>query len=212
MKDNGREVAIKISKQSKTETDSALTESKILYRILSKEGPNFNLLKIYDAFTFRRHFLIVTEIMDINLFAYSKLNNFQPIAKDLLHCIATQILTGLNHLANIGLIHCDLKPENILFTDPSHRTVKIIDFGSACTDFKNGFTYVQSRYYRAPEVVLGLPYTNAVDMWSFACILLEMVTGIPFFPARDEKELLEFFYIRIGMPSTKMIQRARNRS
>ena len=189
-----------------------MIESKILFRILSKKGQNFNLLKIYDAFTFRRHFFIVTEMMDINLYDYSKLLNFKPIAKDLLRRIATQILTGLNHLAKIGLIHCDLKPENILFTDPSHKTVKIIDFGSSCTDFKNGFTYVQSRYYRAPEVVLGLPYTNAVDMWSFACILVEMITGTPLFPAKDEKELFEFFYVRIGMPSTDMIQRARNRN
>ena len=56
--------------------------------------------------------------------------------------VATQILTGLKHLIEIKIIHCDLKPENILFTDKTYRDVKIIDFGSACTEFKNGFTYV----------------------------------------------------------------------
>ena len=59
-------------------------------------------------------------------------------------------------MVNISIIHCDLKPENILFTDQTRRNVKIIDFGSSCTEFKNGFTYVQSRYYRAPEIILGV--------------------------------------------------------
>ena len=70
---------------------------------------------------------------------------------------------------------------------------------------------MQSRFYRSPEVVLGLPYDTAVDMWSFGCILAEMVTGRPLFPAIDENELLEFFVIRIGMPPQDMIEKARKR-
>ncbi len=57
------------------------------------------------------------------------------------------------------MIHCDLKPENILFTDEKLDSIKVIDFGSSCFSYKTGFSYVQSRYYRAPEIVLGLPYT-----------------------------------------------------
>jgi len=142
MKDNGRMVAIKISKESKSETDNAEVESKILYRILNRDGPSHGLLKIYDSFFFRRHFLIVTEMMDLDLYTYSKLTGFRGMGKNPLRHVATQVLTGLLQLKKIGIIHCDLKPENILFTDPSHKTAKIIDFGSACTDFKNGFTYV----------------------------------------------------------------------
>ena len=115
------------------------------------------------------------------------------------------MLTGLQHLSKIKIIHCDLKPENVLFTDGSRREVKIIDFGSACTEFKSGFVYVQSRFYRSPEVVLGLPYDQAVDMWSFGCILAELVTGRPLFPAVDEHELLELIRIRIGLPPQEMI-------
>jgi len=59
---------------------------------------------------------------------------------------------------------------------------------------------VQSRFYRCPEIVLGLPYDNAVDMWSLGCILCELTTGRPIFPAQDENELLEFMKVRIGMP------------
>lgn len=70
---------------------------------------------------------------------------------------------------------------------------------------------MQSRYYRSPEVVLGLPYDQAVDMWSFGCILAELVTGRPLFPALDEHELLELIIVRIGMPPESMINQANKR-
>ena len=58
-------------------------------------------------------------------------------------------------MKNKGVIHCDMKPENIIFTDDKCQNVKIIDFGASCKDCASGFFYVQSRYYRAPEIVLG---------------------------------------------------------
>ena len=90
-----------------------------------------------------------------------------------------------------------MKPENILFTDEKFDRVKIIDFGASCEDCSTGFFYVQSRYYRAPEIVLGVAYDHAVDMWSLGCILYELITGTPLFPARDENELLEYFIVTI---------------
>ena len=166
---------------------------------------------MFDSFYFRRHFIIVFELLDINLYKYIKQPGFRGMNKDLLRQIATQMLQGLNHLSKINIIHCDLKPENVLFTDAARTAVKIIDFGSACTEYKQGFTYVQSRFYRSPEVVLGLPYDQAVDMWSFGCILAELVTGRPLFQAVDECELLELFRIRIGLPPDEMIKKAKKR-
>lgn len=60
--------------------------------------------------------------------------------------------------------------------------------------------------------MLGLPYDQAVDMWSFGCILAELVTGRPLFPAYDERELLEYFIIRIGMPPEEMINKCNKRN
>lgn len=116
------------------------------------------------------------------------------------------MLIGLSHLKKIGIIHCDLKPENVMFTNQAREKIKIVDFGSACADYKSGFKYVQSRFYRCPEIVMGLPYDCAVDMWSFGCILCELATGRPIFPAHDENELLEHIKIRVGMPPLSMIQ------
>jgi len=67
-------------------------------------------------------------------------------------------LESLVYMKKLSVIHCDLKPENILYTNSLKNKVKVIDFGSGCFSSDSGFTYVQSRFYRAPEVVLGLPY------------------------------------------------------
>ena len=103
-----------------------------------------------------------------------------------------------------------MKPENIIFTDSKCQNIKIIDFGASCKDWNSGFFYVQSRYYRAPEIVLGLPYDHAVDMWSLGCIVYELITGRPIFPAKDENELLEYFTITVGNLPEEMITQGKN--
>ena len=102
-----------------------------------------------------------------------------------------------------------MKPENVIFTDESYQSVKIIDFGSSCSDSKTGFSYVQSRYYRAPEVVLGVPYSHPVDMWSLGCIVYELITGKPIFPGHDENELLEYMIVTIGRVPSEMLSNAK---
>lgn len=67
---------------------------------------------------------------------------------------------------------------------------QVIDFGSSCFDDERVYSYIQSRFYRSPEVILGLPYSMAIDMWSFACILVELYTGYPLFPGENEQEQL----------------------
>jgi len=88
----------------------------------------------------------------------------------------------------------------------------VIDFGSSCFNYKSGFTYVQSRYYRSPEIVLGIPYSQAADMWSLGCIIAELTTGRPLFPAIDENELLELFIMVIGIPPPEMIEKAKKKN
>ena len=69
------------------------------------------------------------------------------------------MLTALVNLKGMSIIHCDLKPENILFTDETKTDIKLIDFGTACSNTQS-FSYVQSRFYRSPEVILGLKITE----------------------------------------------------
>eukprot|EP00913_Durusdinium_trenchii_P018737 g17607.t1 len=91
--------------------------------------------------------------------------------------ISKQILTALEYVHSLRLIHCDLKPENILIKSYSRCEVKVIDFGSSCFVDDHLSSYVQSRSYRAPEVMLGLPYDQKIDLWSLGCIIAELWTG-----------------------------------
>lgn len=70
-----------------------------------------------DAFYFRKHYVIVFELLESNLYKYIKEPSFTGMKKDHLREIATQMLYGLAHLSKIKIIHCDLKPENVVFTD-----------------------------------------------------------------------------------------------
>lgn len=80
--------------------------------------------------------------MGLNLYRYMRLEGFTGIKKDFLRHLSTSILTSLAYVKKAGIIHCDLKPENILFTDNKNQNVKIIDFGSSCFNYRNGYTYV----------------------------------------------------------------------
>lgn len=84
MKDNGKTVAIKLSKSKKQDTDNACVEAKLLKRILGKDPDKFGIVKMYDSFYFRRHFIIVFELLDINLYRYIKQPHFKGMNKDLL--------------------------------------------------------------------------------------------------------------------------------
>ena len=86
--------------------------------------------------------------------------------------------------------------------------VKIIDFGSGCFSNKRVFTYIQSRFYRAPEVIMEVGYDNKIDMWSLGCVLVEMMMGRPLFAGRDEIEQIVAIIEVLGLPPSYMIERS----
>ena len=111
------------------------------------------------------------------------------VSLPLIRRFGVQILNALRFLRRQDTVHCDLKPENVLLCTPGRSAIKLVDFGSACFEAQPAYTYIQSRFYRSPEVLLGLPYHCAIDMWSFGCLLAELYTGNPLFPGESQIEL-----------------------
>ena len=105
-----------------------------------------------------------------------------------------------------GIIHWDLKPENILLKKPNKTGIKIIDLGSSCMFDEQVYTYIQSRFYRAPEIMLGIPYSSAIDMWSFAWILVELYIGYPLFPGESEEEQFSLIMEYKGIPPINILE------
>jgi dual specificity protein kinase YAK1 len=87
----------------------------------------------------------------------------------------------------------------------------VIDFGSACFEGLTIFSYIQSRYYRSPEVLLGLPYDAAIDMWSLGCICAELFLGIPIFPGNSEYDQLARIIEILGPIPQYLIHRAKKK-
>jgi dual specificity tyrosine-phosphorylation-regulated kinase 2/3/4 len=85
--------------------------------------------------------------------------------------------------------------------------VRVIDFGSSCREEEKVYTYIQSRFYRSPEVILGSSYGLGIDMWSFGCILAELWTGYPIFPGENEQEQLACIMEIFGPPDRHLVER-----
>jgi dual specificity protein kinase YAK1 len=120
---------------------------------------------------------------------------------------ATQLFQSLSVMRRFRVIHGDLKPENIVLTDAVVPRLKIIDFGSARLRGDLLPDYVQSRYYRAPEVVFHeQPYNFSIDIWSVGCIIEEMFTGLPLFGGQSEIQLLQLMIMFLGPLPQDMVR------
>ncbi|XP_074003041.1 dual specificity tyrosine-phosphorylation-regulated kinase 4 [Numenius arquata] len=202
-------VALKIIRNKKRFHSQALVEVKILDALLKKDKDDtHNIIHMKEYFYFRNHFCISFELLGINLYELIKKNNFQGFNLSLIRHFTQCVLRCLQVLYQERIIHCDLKPENILLYHKGQGSVKVIDFGSSCYEHQRVYTYVQSRFYRSPEVILGHPYAMAVDMWSLGCIIAELHTGYPLFPGENEVDQLACIMEVLGLPPADFIQAA----
>lgn len=172
------------------------------YELLYSPDKNYSqhVIPMYKWFIYKNDYFIVFELFGINMYEYYKTNN---IPEHDVKSFTKQIALGIEFIHSHSIIHMDLKPENILIHD---KHLKIIDLGSSFlekpTMIKN---YVQSRYYRSPEVVFELPIKTSMDIWSFGCVIYELAMGTPLIPARTQKELIVYYNHINNYPPTYMI-------
>jgi mitogen-activated protein kinase 15 len=151
-----------------------------------------------------RDIYLVFDFMDTDLHAVIRANILEDIHKQY---IIYQVLKCLKFMHSANLLHRDLKPSNLLLNSECH--VKVADFGLARSlDTKEAeqapilTDYVATRWYRAPEILLGSnKYTKGVDMWSLGCILAELLLGKPVFPGTSTLNQLDRVMELIGRPS-----------
>eukprot|EP00756_Hemistasia_phaeocysticola_P018168 Hpha_TRINITY_DN15579_c2_g2::TRINITY_DN15579_c2_g2_i1::g.106166::m.106166/K18669/DYRK2_3_4; dual specificity tyrosine-phosphorylation-regulated kinase 2/3/4 len=202
-----RPVALKIIRNKKRFHHQALVEVKILEHLRRTDADDqYGIIRMEEYFYFRNHLCITFELLSINLYEFIKNNNFQGVSLGLIRRFAIQLLTSLKFLYRERVIHCDLKPENILLKSPTKSGIKVIDFGSSCFDDERVYTYIQSRFYRSPEVILGISYGRPIDSWSFGCILAELYTGLPLFPGENEGEQLACIMEILDTPPRHVIE------
>ena len=144
----------------------------------------------------------------MNLYEFIKCHDFRGFSLKLIRRFSKQLLNSLVLLKAHKVIHCDLKPENVLLAHPTHSEIKVIDFGSSCLENEKVYTYIQSRFYRSPEVILGMTYGLPIDMWSLGCILAELLTGYPIFPGENEQEQLACIMEVFGPPEKHLIEKS----
>ena len=200
-------VAVKIVRNEKRFHRQAAEEIRILEQLRSQDGDGrMNIVHMLEHFVFRSHICMTFELLSINLYELIKKNKFHGFSLQLVRKFAHSVLQCLDALYRNRIIHCDLKPENVLLKQLGRSGVKVIDFGSSCYEHQRVYTYIQSRFYRAPEVILGGRYGMPIDMWSLGCILAELSTGTPLFAGEDEADQLACVIEVIGMPSQSLLE------
>ncbi|KAL3475245.1 kinase-like domain-containing protein [Aspergillus californicus] len=201
-------VAVKVIKNKTAYFNQSMMEVSVLDLLNSRFDKNddHHLLRLKDTFIHRQHLCLVFELLSVNLYELIKQNQFRGLSTTLVRVFAQQLLNALSLLNKAHLIHCDLKPENILLKNLESPIIKVIDFGSACDERQTVYTYIQSRFYRSPEVLLGLPYSSAIDMWSLGCIVVELFLGLPLFPGSSEYNQVCRIVEMLGLPPTWMLE------
>nr|XP_006812981.1 PREDICTED: homeodomain-interacting protein kinase 2-like isoform X2 [Saccoglossus kowalevskii] len=204
-------VAIKILKNHPSYARQGQIEVSILARLSAENADEFNFVRAYECFQHKNHTCLVFEMLEQNLYDFLKQSKFSPMPLKYIRPVTQQVLVALLKLKNLGLIHADLKPENIMLVDPLRQPyrVKVIDFGSASHVSKAVCsTYLQSRYYRAPEIILGLPFCEAIDMWSLGCVIAELFLGWPLYPGSSEYDQIRYISQTQGLPAEHLLSKA----
>ncbi|CRK18855.1 hypothetical protein BN1708_003196 [Verticillium longisporum] len=207
-------VAIKIMRNNDALRKGGFTEISILQKLNDADPENRkHIVKFERHFDFNGHLCMAFENLSLNLReVLRKFGNNVGINLGATRAYAHQIFVGLAHMRKCTIIHADLKPDNILVNE-NRNVLKICDLGTgvdrsdAATAHNEITPYLVSRFYRAPEVILGMPYDYAIDMWSIGCTLYELYTGKILFTGDSNNQMLKAIMEVRGKITPKLYKR-----
>jgi len=203
------EVAIKIIRKNETMHKAGQAEIRILKKLVGSDPENkHHCVRLLSTFEYRNHLCLVFESLHLNLREVVKKIGVNIGLKLYdVRVYAEQLFISLKHLKNCGVLHCDIKPDNILMNE-GRNMLKLCDFGSAMFAGENQVTpYLVSRFYRAPEIILGLPYDHPLDIWSVGCCLYELYSGKIMFPGSTNNDMLRLHMELKGPFPKKMLRK-----
>ncbi|GAV52029.1 hypothetical protein ZYGR_0AG00200 [Zygosaccharomyces rouxii] len=178
----------------------------------------YQCLMLQECFEYRNHVCIVTDLLGRSVYDFMCSNGVARFPGSHVQAMAKQLIRSVCFLHDLGIIHTDLKPENVVLCDEGYvekdlppsvirslsarrrdasggkrkiltnPEIKVIDFGSAVFHKEYHPPVISTRHYRAPEIVLGLGWSFPCDVWSIACVLVELVTGESLYPTHENLE------------------------
>ncbi|KAM0330194.1 hypothetical protein ACHAQA_004368 [Verticillium albo-atrum] len=207
-------VAIKIMRNNDALRKGGFTEISILQKLNDADPENRkHIVKFERHFDYNGHLCMAFENLSLNLReVLRKFGNNVGINLGATRAYAHQIFVGLAHMRKCTIIHADLKPDNILVNE-NRNVLKICDLGTgvdrsdAATAHNEITPYLVSRFYRAPEVILGMPYDYSIDMWSIGCTLYELYTGKILFTGDSNNQMLKAIMEVRGRLTPKLYKR-----
>ncbi|XP_077389131.1 homeodomain-interacting protein kinase 1-like isoform X2 [Festucalex cinctus] len=197
-------MAVKIARPGR----SICREAAILKLLMDIRLDRVNIVKYYAGSSTNNY--LVFEMLDISLSQYFQANGRMHLKN--IRTIVQQLATAFDALKTVGVIHGDVKPDNIMLVDQVKKpfAVKLIDFSVSLTRPETKKIIMrQVSHFRAPEIILGLPYSEAIDMWSLAVVIVKMVLGIFPFMGSTDYELLESMIGVLGLPPDNVLKAGR---
>ncbi|SAM08409.1 hypothetical protein [Absidia glauca] len=217
--------AIKIIRAIQKYRDASTIEIRALNTLRKNDPLNIKkCIHLREWFDYQNHICMVFDLCGQSVYDFLKVSNFKPFSLRQIQQLGKQILTSVEYVHGLNLIHTDLKPENILLVNPAFpqeklsdtstrilqtTEIRLIDFGSATFEKEFHSLVVSTRHYRAPEIILATGWSYPCDIWSIGCILVEFYTGNALFQTHDNLEHLAMMEVIAGKVPTKMISESR---
>jgi serine/threonine-protein kinase PRP4 len=203
------ELAIKVQRNNDMMRRAGEKEISYLRRIAENDPENKrHCIQFLGSFDHEDHLCMVFEALHQNLRGAIKQHGYKKgIQIDAVRIYGRQLFVALRYLERLNIMHADLKPDNILVND-KYNLLKVCDFGSASNGDDNEITpYLVSRFYRAPEIMMGLHYGCPIDMWAAGVTLFELYTGKIEFMGSSNNQMLKLIQEVKGKMPHKLIRK-----